>query len=66
MRIPASGLPASGARGANSNVAIPQISSKSLEMLMMAIDNPTEAAARQMTASRKLIVFISKIVAGVA
>ncbi|MEO6321331.1 MAG: hypothetical protein ABIO73_12190 [Polaromonas sp.] len=28
---------------------------------MRTIDNPTEAAARQMTASRKLIVFFSKM-----
>jgi hypothetical protein len=32
---------------------------------MIAIDNPTEAAAMQMMASRKLIVFFSKIVARV-
>lgn len=29
---------------------------------MMTIDNPTEAAAMQMMASRKLIVFVNKIV----
>jgi len=31
-------------------------------MLMIAIDNPTEAAAMQMIASRKWIVLFSKIV----
>jgi len=38
-----------------------QITSKSLAVLMKTIDNPTEAAAMQMTASRKLIVFFNKI-----
>ncbi|MEC5213345.1 hypothetical protein RCH06_001891 [Polaromonas sp. CG_9.5] len=30
-------------------------------MLMITIDNPTEAAAKQMAASRKFIVFINKM-----
>jgi hypothetical protein len=51
---------------ASRGTAMTQPSRSSLAMLMMAIGNPTEAAARQMTASRKLIFFVRKMVVGVA
>jgi hypothetical protein len=60
-----SGFSGFGKRWAKSKLAIPQINSKSLEMLTMDMDNPTEAAAMQRIVSRILIVFVSKIGAGV-
>ena len=41
----------------------PQITSKSFEMLTMAIDKPTDAAAVQITARRRLIVGFFKVMA---
>ena len=52
-----------GSCAAKSSVERPANTSRNLERLMITIDNPTEAAARQMMKSRKSIVFLSKIVA---
>lgn len=62
--VPFSVFSACGACSVKSRVAKAYISTKNLATLMRAIDSPTEAAAMQMMASRKLIVFFSKIVAG--
>ena len=49
-----------------SNVVRAHSSSKNLARLMITIDNPTEAAARQIKSSLTFIVFFSKIVAVLA
>jgi hypothetical protein len=58
---PANVLPFVCVRRTKSMKIRAHVTSNNLAVLMMAIDNPTEAAAMQMMASRKLIVFFNKI-----
>jgi hypothetical protein len=66
VHVFAMGTPFSGGVRVKSRRVRALHSKSSLAMLMMEIDNPMEAAARQMTASRKLIVFVRKMVVRVA
>lgn len=62
VQVPSRRLLLSSIFRAESSVAKPQISNKSLPMLMIAVDKPIEAVAMQMIASRKLNLFVRKVV----
>ena len=60
-------LTACGVRNrALDNTQSPHSSSSSLAALMIAIDNPTDMAAVQITTSRKLGILVGKMSAGVS